>query len=289
MTAGTQGGYDVLGEQISSVDATLGALDIGTAMQQGGNAVGRRVMLPLATQDLDVDDLTADGKTLIRRSLEWGYGSVAHWKLDETSGTTAADSVGGHDGTVSDGTWSSSGRISGAMEFDGTDDFITVANATPLQLTNKMTITAWIKGDAWGTGNSVNTILRKGGSDPVNWQLAITKGKVSLTLDDTDDAPIIGATVLTAGEWSHVAATWDGPKARVYVDGVIDNHPPPTKFAPIGTDTRSVYLGGRSGADLFDGLIDDVRLYNRALSAKEIEQVANAVTIKIISWTEQAP
>ncbi|MCP3904650.1 MAG: LamG domain-containing protein, partial [Planctomycetes bacterium] len=53
--------------------------------------------------------------------------------------------------------------------------------------------------------------------------------------------------------------------------------------------TRSVYLGGRTGADLFDGLIDDVRLYNRALSAKEIDQIANAITIKIISWTEQAP
>ncbi|MCP3906237.1 MAG: LamG domain-containing protein, partial [Planctomycetes bacterium] len=178
---------------------------------------------------------------------------------------------------------------SGAMEFDGTDDFITVANATPLQLTNKMTITAWIKGDAWGTGGSVNTTLRKGDSDPVNWQLAVAGSKVSFSLDDDDDDGIVGTTTLNTSQWYHVAATWDGTKARVYVDGVIDNYPPPTQLAPIGSDTRSVYIGGRSGADLFDGRIDDVRLYNRALSAKEIEQVANAVTIKIISWTEQAP
>ncbi len=88
--------------------------------------------------------------------------------------------------------------------------------------------------------------------------------------------------------WYHVAATWDGVKGRVYLNGVLDNTPV-ARAAPIGTDTRAVYLGGRSGGtDITNGTVDDVRFYNRCLTAAEIAELANASpTIK--TWTQVNP
>jgi len=62
---------------------------------------------------------------------------------------------------------------------------------------------------------------------------------------------------------------------RLYVDGILDNDPPPSRSGTIGIDDRPLHLGGRAGTDLFDGVIDDVRIYNRALSAEEAMQIKN--------------
>ena len=95
-------------------------------------------------------------------------------------------------------------------------------------------------------------------------------------LDGNDAAGIRGNTVLTTGQWYHVAATWDGTTGKIYVNGVLDNSPGTAKASPIGTDTRPLYLGGRAGADYFDGMIRDVRFYNRPLSATELQKTGRA-------------
>ena len=200
---------------------------------------------------------------------------VAHWKLDETSGTSAADATGnGQTGTLThmSGSQWTTGTVDGALDFDGVDDHVEIANDATLQLTSGLTIAAWIKGDAWGASSSVNPILRKGTTTPVNYQLAIADQKVSLMLDDVDGGGgIRGDTSLNTGQWYHVAATWDGVDVRIYVDGVLDNDPPDARSGTLGTDTRSLYIGGRSGGDdYFDGCLDGVRLYAEALSATDI-------------------
>ena len=68
-----------------------------------------------------------------------------------------------------------------------------------------------------------------------------------MRLDGNDGFNVHGNTLLQTGQWYHVVGTWDGSNIRIYVDGVLDNTPT-ARAAPIGTDTRPVYLGGRSGA-----------------------------------------
>jgi hypothetical protein len=78
--------------------------------------------------------------------------------------------------------------------------------------------------------------------------------------------------VLTAGQWYHVAATWDGSIVKIFVNGQPDNTPT-VRTGTVGTDARPLYIGGRPGADNFDGMIYDVRFLNRACSESEIAKL----------------
>jgi hypothetical protein len=203
------------------------------------------------------------------------YGAIGVWKLNETSGTTAADSsVFAKNGTLSgSANWSTDCGGLGVFDFNGSSNYISTTNASHLQPTSAVTIAAWVKGNSWGAGTDVDMILRKGEANPNNYALAISDGRVELLLDGSDGSGIRGNTVLSAGQWYHVAAVWDGSTVRLFVNGVLDNTPP-SRTGTIGADTRPLYIGGRSGADFFDGMIRDVRIYNRAVYDSEIQKLA---------------
>ena len=203
-----------------------------------------------------------------------GGGLVGHWKLAETSGTTAVDSsVYGYNGTVSGAAnWSTRCDGSGVFDFDGSSNYVSVPNGTHLRPTFALTLAGWIKGDLWGSGDDVDIVLRKGDSTPNSYQLAIADGKVALFLNESDSGGFRGNTVLKTGRWYHVAATWDGADVRIYLDGQLDNTPA-ARTGTLSNDNRPLYLGGRSSSDFFDGMLYDARLYNRALSHAEIAQV----------------
>ncbi|MCI0334617.1 MAG: LamG domain-containing protein [Planctomycetes bacterium] len=205
------------------------------------------------------------------------YGSVGHWKLNQTSGTTATDSsLAASHGTVNGAAnWSTRCTGTGVFDFDGSSNYVSIPSASHLQPTSAMTIAGWVKGDSWGSGSDVDVILRKGEGDPNNYQLAIADGKIALYLDDSDAVGIRGNTVLTAGQWYHVAATWDGSTVKIFVNGQLDNSA--ARTGTIATDTRPVYLGGHSGADYFDGMIYDVRFYNRAIYPADVAELAGLV------------
>jgi hypothetical protein len=201
---------------------------------------------------------------------------VGHWKLNDGAGATAVDSsFYARHGTVTGGAaWSTRCDGTGAFDFDGASRYVSVPNATHLQPTSALTIAAWIRGDAWGSGDFVNTILRKGDATPNNYALSVSNGRAQLLLDDNDSFGVRGNTVLTTGQWYHVAATWDGATARVYVNGVLDMTPV-ARAGTIAADARALFIGGRTGAtDFFDGMIQQVYLYNRALSQAEIAKLA---------------
>jgi len=198
-------------------------------------------------------------------------GPVGHWTLAETSGATAADSsLYDANGTVSGAAgWSTLCTGVGALNFDGSTNYVSIPNAPQLQPTATLTLAAWVRGDSWGVAGDVDAILRKGEANPNNYQFSIVDGRVALFLDDSDTGGVRGNTVLATGQWHHVAATWDGANVRIYVNGQLDNTPT-ARTGTIGADARPLYIGGYSGSDQFDGLVRDARLYCRALSASEI-------------------
>jgi hypothetical protein len=223
-----------------------------------------------------LDDLAVYDKALSPAQIAALYSAaqkalIGYWKLNQTSGTTVVDSSSfGQNGTVSGGTnWSSRCNGVGTFDFNGSGNYISIPNASHLQPTSAMTITGWIRGDSWSSGTDVDVILRKGEDNPNNYQLAIADGRVALYLDDSDTSGIRGNTVLATGQWYHVAATWDGTDVRIYLNGQLDNTPT-SRTGTIGTDTRPVYIGGRTGADYFNGMIYDVQFYNYALTQAEI-------------------
>lgn len=286
--SGNLGGFTVLGQRVGGAEPVMVVIEPGATLTPSGTAAGRRVYLPWGNTGMDINQLSSTGQTIMRRSIEWVLLPISHWKLDETSGTTASDWIGGRNGTLSGAAWAS-GRVAGGLRLNGFSDYVSVPDSTAFQVTSALTVTGWIRASTWPSdGNWASVILRKGGSNPNNWQVAVREGRAIMTLDEYDLYSAGGNTAMATNRWYHVAGTWDGSHIRLYVNGVLDNTPF-SRAAPIGTDTRTVYLGGRDGmTDITNGTVDDVRFYNRALTPAEIEDLAKVVpTLK--TWKAVSP
>ena len=221
-------------------------------------------------------DKTLTTSVYLRTNWNPGPGSdpnlVGWWKLDETSGLIAADSSGfENDGTLTnmDGDEWTKGVLNGALEFDGTDDNIDCGDDDSLNIRDEIRMSAWInmakrpKKGKWytlhwkenaysiylyGTDNTVTTL----GVDV--W---LDTGRADIWKGPDIDIP--------PDDWAHVAVTFDGTDFEFYVNGEHDyteNEPGTIEISAIN------FLFTEDGSN-FEGLIDDVRVYNRALSADE--------------------
>lgn len=244
----------------------------------GANTVIGRHGNSTTTSDFTgtIDDVRVYSYALSTTEIARMYGLIGRWNLADAAGTTASDAtVFDRDGALTgSAAWSSDCGGMGTFDFAALQ-FFTVVNVADFQPTNMVSFSAWIKGDVWGSGSSANAIVRKGDANPNNYAFQISDGRVELVLDGNDAAGIRGNTILNTGQWYHVAATWDGATVKIYVNGVLDNSPGTARSTAIATDTRPVYLGGRAGSlDLFDGMLRELRMYNRALTSTEIAKLA---------------
>src|SRR3989441_20994 len=197
-------------------------------------------------------------------------GLVAAYGFAEGAGTTVADSSGNNNmGTISGATWTTAGRFGNALAFNGTSAVVTVPSSASLQLTTGMTLEAWVS----------PTVT------PSGWRAVIDKNldRYYLTASsDQGNRPVIGGTwaagnqntvggsVLAVNTWTHLAATFDGATVRLYVNGAQVASQAQT--TPLTTSTETLQIGGDAyTGENFAGLIDEVRIYNRALSAAEIQ------------------
>jgi hypothetical protein len=201
-------------------------------------------------------------------------GLVGHWKLDDGTGSTsAADASGsGNTGALTNmdaGTDWVTGLIGGALAFDGTDDAVSIGNAASVQLTTG-TLAGWIKtADA---GSSYRGIVVKQHAYGM-----YLKDNVFMTYDfGTDTDPSTGVT-LADNAWHHVAMTFTSAGTNgtvLYLDGV----PRLTTTITVNNQTGTLNVGcsvSTCAEQWFSGLIDDVRLYDRALSQEEIDALYN--------------
>jgi parallel beta-helix repeat protein len=215
-------------------------------------------------------ELYSEDATVSITVKETVTGLVAHWKFDETSGATASDSSGnGYDGTLQDGpVWRpADGKIGGALEFDGSDDCVDIE---PIDFDYSITYSAWIKPTEI-TGRHIAL-----GRYYDGYRLGIWNGKYySLSIQIEDTGYPVYITDPVAGVWAHLALTYDGITVRYYLNGTEVY----TAQASGGlSKTHYPWQIGANGKNnnYFKGLIDDVRIYDRALSAAEIEELANS-------------
>ncbi|MBL3618560.1 MAG: DNRLRE domain-containing protein [gamma proteobacterium endosymbiont of Lamellibrachia anaximandri] len=198
-------------------------------------------------------------------------GQVAHWQLDELSGTTAVDSVGGHDGTLTNGPVWVTGQVDGALRFDGSNDYINVPHDDILSLTETMTFVAWVNVPLFGPSYKVIINKDAGGAGSNFWfgtwrqelEFGFYSGGVFYSVYTT-------GLSLQAGIWYQLAASFDNAsdQVRLYVNGT-EAHTDTLTQSPSAV-SADAEIGRSPDGEYWRGLLDDVRIYESVLPASEI-------------------
>ena len=186
---------------------------------------------------------------------------IAHWALDEAESDIAYDSVAANDAVViGEAIWRPrGGTIDGALQLDGIDDYVD----TPFVLNaadGRFSVFAWIKGRAAGQAIISQT-------DSVNWLMTDSEGKLMTELrgPGRSATPLLSETTITDGEWHRIGFVWDGSNRTLYVDGIAVAQ---DMQNGLNSSSNGLYIGtgnAMAPGTYFSGLIDDVRIYNRAV------------------------
>jgi len=212
-------------------------------------------------------------------------GIVSYWQFNESSGSTVTDAVGVSNGTLnnmSDGDWVESTMLfdsndspdvvqGNCLDFDGVDDYVLIADDNSLDLTTYYTIEAWVKPTSfnWLTG-----IVSK-------YNSTTTTG---YTLRSSTSAPYTGLNfdgmvsaddILTAGEWTHIAAVNDNGTRRLYIDGIEEALTGTAIVTLSNSDPVTIGVDYLALPRFFDGKIDEVRIWNSARTEAQIQSNMN--------------
>jgi glucose/arabinose dehydrogenase len=205
-------------------------------------------------------------------------GLVAAYAFDEGNGATLYDATGrGRNGTISGALWSGAGRHVGALQFDGVNDSVRIADHADLDLTTAMTIEAWVRPSTVG---SWRTVIFKEQTSHMTYALyGSVDGRPTGQVYVGGQREVRSASTITANTWIHLAATYDGAALRLYVNGTEVRSLAVTGSMTVSTGPLK--LGGNAiWNEWFAGLMDDVRIYSRALTAAEIRgDMETAVTL----------
>jgi glucose/arabinose dehydrogenase/chitodextrinase len=281
VTAAASDNDSVAGVQFLVDGAPLGAEDTSapySVVWNSWNHANGGHTLTARARDASGNTTTsaAVGVTVSNTGLPPAPGLVASYGFDEGAGTAATDSTGNSNhGTINGPTWTI-GRFGQALSFDGTNDRVTVPDSSTLDLTNGMTLEAWVKPTV--TGTAWKTVLFKHRNNNATNMVYVLYGNRNTSVPNAEIT--VGTSVKAANGpsgsglplnvWSHLAATFDNATLRLYVNG--------TQIAslatagPIATSTGDLWIGANNiWSEWFSGAIDEVRVYNRALTATEIQ------------------
>ena len=222
----------------------------------------------------------ADVAVSVRDSIA-PSGLIGWWTGDDT----AADFSGQmNHGILEGGAAFAPGIVGRAFSLDGIDDRIRVPHSAVLNPTDGFTIEAWIKSNST---DGARDIVSKWNDNTSDWSYIFKdhngtdKLRVELSKSEHSDlADLSGSTSIAIGQWTHVAMTYDRSNVRLYHNGVLDGTQAvdPTRLIDRSAADLligAVFTGGGVGEN-FSGLIDEVALYDRALSAVELQAIATA-------------
>ncbi len=219
-------------------------------------------------------------------TIDLSSGLVAYFSLDSFNGQITGDSAGGRSascGALETCPIAGAGKVGGDLLFNGTTTYLQIANDSGLNPSSALSISAWLKTITWNNGN--RRIVQKGLTDN-QYRLTAENGVLRFH--------IAGKSALTTAlppinTWSHLAAIYDGSGLKLYLNGslVTSN----SSSGAIPTTADPFFIGTKSdiapGGDRFNGELDEIRLYSRALNLQEIQTLAGVPVTFNFSWSSQ--
>ena len=198
-------------------------------------------------------------------------GLVAAYNFDAGTGTSLADLAGTNTGTITKATWAANGHSGKALLFNGVDSWVTVSDAASLDLSTGMTLEAWVYPTTAQSGWT-NIIMKEQATASVYYLSANSDINVPVggAFVGGAERALAAKSTLPLNTWTHLATTYDGVTQKFYVNGVLVSSRAQT--GAIQASTGALRIGGDSiWGEYFKGMIDDVRIYNRAASISEIQ------------------
>ena len=204
-------------------------------------------------------------------------GLVAAYGFNESAGTSVGDATGkGHTGTITNTTWTTQGKFGKALSFNGTNSWVTVADKNDLDLTTGMTLEAWVFPTAAATAtNWRNVIIKERAGGEVYNLYADTdahRPAAYVVKQSSPNSPlgVNGTSQIPLNTWTHLALTYNNSSLIFYVNG--NSVRSVATSGALLTSTGVLRIGGNSvWGEFFQGRIDEVRIYNRALTRAEIQ------------------
>ena len=194
------------------------------------------------------------------------------WRFDEGSGSTVYDRSGnGNDGTLNGDPQWVAGKIGGALGFDGRGDYVDCGNDASLDITDKVTIAVWVKTNDAGNGQHNPYVTKGDCSYAIKHHIS---NSIEFFIYDDGDWHVVHFPVDGSFNdvWHHLAGTYDGTNLKLYIDGTLEATTAYT--GSIANNVFSVNIGRNAQTERFyKGAIDDVRIYNRALTQDEIAAI----------------
>jgi hypothetical protein len=212
-------------------------------------------------------------------------GLVGHWAFDENSGAIASDSSGrGSDGTIEGNAHWVAGKMGiSALNFDDSDDIVIIEHAPWLDIEEALTISLWVNTPEVANPNHMVTKQPSGTAPdnyPGNYEFRVKQDTIQFlhqTSESTDYSEYHSTSQITADEWHHaVVSVVEGGFVEFYLDGS-----PAGSLTQSGTfgvlNDNSLRIGGRKDNHFFNGILDDVYLYDRALTRDQIEGLSEGI------------
>jgi hypothetical protein len=211
---------------------------------------------------------------VVDNSVPAGPVPVAAYSFENGAGTVLTDvTEKGHTGSIREATWTTTGKNGRALKFDGVNDWVSIDDAADLHLSGAMTLEAWVnptKNTGWRTaimkerpGDLDWALYASGSAKPSAW--ANTAGGIG---------SVTGPTAPALNVWTHLAASYDATTIRLYVNGTQVATAP--RGGALTNSTGLLRLGGNSlWSEWFAGQLDDVRIYDRVLTATQIQTDMN--------------
>ncbi len=200
-------------------------------------------------------------------------GLAAYYTFDEGSGTTAKDTSGnGNNGTINGNPQWVAGKVGGALAFDGAGDYVNCGKGASLVIRDTITVACWIKVASFT--RNWETILGMGDDSYRMSRSATTGNSIHFGCNGPTGGNLDATTLVNTDTWRHVALVYDGAYKIIYIDGIEDARVAST--GRINVSAYNLYIGANSqqtGRDL-KGVVDDVRIYSRPLSAGEVTGLA---------------
>jgi glucose/arabinose dehydrogenase len=202
-------------------------------------------------------------------------GATAEWRLDDATGTQAADSTGnGHLGTLVNGPTWTTGRIGGALQFDGTNDYVDTAGESAFDFTGPFSVSFWMKRS--GFTNAWEAMVTKADS---SWGIArnSTSRTVAFTTFNASGTPqdLTGTKTVDDNQWHHIVAVYTGTQKQLYIDGTLNASVNYAQTLAVNNFNLRLGMNQEYAPAFYGGALDEVRAYPRALTSAEVTTLYN--------------